>query len=438
MGSAGHHQRSMLPLRHFSDAQHLPGPHVSNSELIHGPLDENLTWNSGNGGAVWGTGARCISNHILPQGLYLSNSPTPQVDHAQERGPTATNLRQSSYQSMQWSSPSLPVVQSMQNQKVTSQVIQVAPVNRPIAAEFAPPPSAPLSDKENVPAVQHVPASKKRARGAGSRSGAMNRRAGGGSDDEIAKLSPASREATQLKLSEVKEDTSTYNLTEDDKLRIVEWLTDEKQWPEMRIKQAIFWVTLSQKILAPPGRITPTQIRNYWSNQAWPKYKAVREMEEHTGGGDGDDDDDEESPSDKYGGFSKKVLEKFKNSVIYEMINKVARDDSTVIRHRDFNSRATISDSSDESTTTPLKKKLKKTESKEDITLNSLLQSAVTTMQMKVELAKRREEREDEDRRRRLNRDEWQRAMMMLEHSNPIVRAEGEALVKELHAQRGM
>ena len=72
----------------------------------------------------------------------------------------------------------------------------------------------------------------------------MNRRAGGGSDEEIAKLPLVAREATQVKLSEVKEEVPTYNLTEDDKIRIVEWLTDEKQWPNMRIKQALFWTTV--------------------------------------------------------------------------------------------------------------------------------------------------------------------------------------------------
>ena len=95
-------------------------------------------------------------------------------------------------------------------------------------------------NKENEPA----PVSRKRVRGAGSRSGAMNRRAGGGSDEEIAKLPLVAREATQVKLSEVKEEVPTYNLTEDDKIRIVEWLTDEKQWPNMRIKQALFWTTV--------------------------------------------------------------------------------------------------------------------------------------------------------------------------------------------------
>lgn len=89
-----------------------------------------------------------------------------------------------------------------------------------------------------------VPVSKKRARGMGSHSGTMNRCNGGGSDDEIAKLTPAAREAAQLKLSEVKDEAATSTLTEDDKIRVVEWLTDKKQWPDMRIKQSIYWVTV--------------------------------------------------------------------------------------------------------------------------------------------------------------------------------------------------
>lgn len=68
-----------------------------------------------------------------------------------------------------------------------------------------------------------APVSKKWARGMGSRSGTMNRCDGGGSDDEIAKLTPAACEAAQLKLSEVKDEAATSTLTEDDKIRVVEW-----------------------------------------------------------------------------------------------------------------------------------------------------------------------------------------------------------------------
>ena len=78
----------------------------------------------------------------------------------------------------------------------------------------------------------------------GSCSGTMNQRDGGGSDDEIAKLTPAAHEAAQLKLSEVKDEAATSTVTEDYKIRVIEWLTDKKQWPDMCIKQSIYWVTV--------------------------------------------------------------------------------------------------------------------------------------------------------------------------------------------------
>lgn len=42
------------------------------------------------------------------------------------------------------------------------------------------------------------------------------------------------------------------------------------------------------------GTITKKQIRNYWDNDVWAKYKAVRALHVHTGGGDGDEDSEEE------------------------------------------------------------------------------------------------------------------------------------------------
>ena len=83
------------------------------------------------------------------------------------------------------------------------------------------------------------------------------------------------REATQLKLSEVKEEASTHSLTEDDKIRIVNWLTDEKQWPNMQIKQAIFWTTVCNLIFQ---RITTisltlsaftTDIKSSWQDYSY-------------------------------------------------------------------------------------------------------------------------------------------------------------------------
>ena len=85
-----------------------------------------------------------------------------------------------------------------------------------------------------------------------------------------------------------------------------------------------------------------TQVRNYWFNQAWEKYKAVRERQEHTGGGDGDADrsldldaDDSDADGDdlavdgskpkrtKKVQFSPQVLDNFENSRIFELIDAV-------------------------------------------------------------------------------------------------------------------
>ena len=39
------------------------------------------------------------------------------------------------------------------------------------------------------------------------------------------------------------------------------------------------------------GRVCPKQIKNFWTGQAWEKYKACEEnLVKHTGGGNGDDD----------------------------------------------------------------------------------------------------------------------------------------------------
>ena len=88
------------------------------------------------------------------------------------------------------------------------------------------------------------------------------------------------------------------------------------------------------------GRLDHAQIRNFWHNQAWPKYKAVWERQEHTGGGDGDEEDDGdevegESLEDdialdgtkrKYTSkkkMSKKVLDEFEASEIFKTIDAV-------------------------------------------------------------------------------------------------------------------
>lgn len=88
------------------------------------------------------------------------------------------------------------------------------------------------------------------------------------------------------------------------------------------------------------GHLNHTQIHNFWHNQAWPKYKAVQEWQEHTGGGDRDEDDDRdevegESVEDDIAldgtkwkhtskkKISKKVLDKFKASELFKTIDAV-------------------------------------------------------------------------------------------------------------------
>ncbi len=94
------------------------------------------------------------------------------------------------------------------------------------------------------------------------------------------------------------------------------------------------YIQISQEVL--DGCATPTQVCNYVLNQAWNKYKACKEWEEHTGEGDGDVDhkvgenDDEEALDEKKprpkwkkgalpGNYLLKVLQAFKESKVYEL-----------------------------------------------------------------------------------------------------------------------
>ena len=93
------------------------------------------------------------------------------------------------------------------------------------------------------------------------------------------------------------------------------------------------------------GEFTPQQCKNYWSNNAWAKYKAVRHREKHTGGGDGDADrmepnsnaDSEDifnTPAQRKEAkrkraqqrkneFSQAVLDEFEQSEMYRLIDEV-------------------------------------------------------------------------------------------------------------------
>ncbi|KAF8152558.1 hypothetical protein B0H34DRAFT_861765 [Crassisporium funariophilum] len=312
----------------------------------------------------------------------------------------------------------------------------------------------------------------KKPKGQGSKSGSQNRRGGGGSDNEITKLGLKDRQAAELKMpgksNEKKEveAKASVGLSDEDKLTVVRWITQEERWKDWKLKQHGYWITLSNNVLKLPGQILALQIKNYFTNQAWEKYKAVRERQVHTGGGDGDakrvdalsssndkdSDSDQEEPTEtgkrKCKGrekFSQTVLDEFEKSEIFKLIDAVANKDITVIRPRDYNSHMPISD--DE---TPMKKcRLQRSASKDSDSLDSpshgqYLKQAVEAISKKLE-KERREAAEQAERQelakqklaleeRESHGREWERALQMIEHANAQVRAAGERLLAKLSA----
>ena len=105
--------------------------------------------------------------------------------------------------------------------------------------------------KENtvpVPLTQEPPPIKgvKRRKGSGSKAGPLSRRDEGESDEEIQELDVKQLKGAQLKPK--KEDTAsvqTRRLKSDDRLKIVEYITDETRWPDLKIKQAVYWAEVS-------------------------------------------------------------------------------------------------------------------------------------------------------------------------------------------------
>ena len=92
--------------------------------------------------------------------------------------------------------------------------------------------------------------------GTGSKSGAANRRDGGGSDDEIAKLSIDAKKAAKLKFKkeasvakaeklEFEEDLKPETLLESNKLKIVQYVTDDWQWSQFHVNQNKIWSDMS-------------------------------------------------------------------------------------------------------------------------------------------------------------------------------------------------
>ncbi|KAG1732434.1 uncharacterized protein EDB91DRAFT_1349084 [Suillus paluster] len=301
---------------------------------------------------------------------------------------------------------------------------------------------------------------KTRTKGAGSKSGPAGRRDHGGSDSEIAKLSPEAIKDSKIK-TPVKSE-SIRGLTDDNKVKVVEYVTSPERWPSFKVNQAHYWNNISGNLLK--GRVTSEQVRNFWHGQAWEKYKAVREREEHTGGGDGDEDgsDAECKPLSAKkrkrgsGEFSAKVLDEFAKSKIYQLIDAVARNDESVIRHREYHSATPLSDED----ASPMKKRIKRSESYDGDT-SQLLQQVIGRIEERdkrqaqldannIELAQKKDKRDEEERaehceaaarqaeceRQDAFDKQWDRCMLMVGNTNPRVHAYGEKLLDELMGER--
>ncbi|KAG2112865.1 hypothetical protein DEU56DRAFT_762003 [Suillus clintonianus] len=239
----------------------------------------------------------------------------------------------------------------------------------------------------------------KSMRGTGSKSGEGNRRTSGNSDDEISKLAESQLGRAGLKLEpeglgaapvetpvKLEGATSGRAFSDEDKLKAVKYITSPEVWPTFKLTQTTTFTYIACVLLK--GRVDHAQIRNFWHNQAWPKYKAVRERQEHTGGGDGDEDGEGDELDGECGNIveddvaldgtkrkrtskkkvSKKVLDEFEASEIFRAIDAV----------HDINSSESISD--DE---TPPKKRMHKSASFEanDISdTSTLLRDMMGTM----------------------------------------------------------
>ena len=102
-----------------------------------------------------------------------------------------------------------------------------------------------------TPAKTPAPSSKKRAAGKGSKSGEGNRRDGGDSDEEIAKLTKAQMDAAAVKIDmkDIKPENPR-GLSEKDKLAAVQYIVAPEQWPDFRLTQATIFIHVSLTFIA--------------------------------------------------------------------------------------------------------------------------------------------------------------------------------------------
>ncbi|KAF8982654.1 hypothetical protein BDQ17DRAFT_1549157 [Cyathus striatus] len=250
---------------------------------------------------------------------------------------------------------------------------------------------------------------------AGAKSGQRNRRAGGASDTEIMKLSEKDMDLASLKAAKPRLKSKRVSKTAPAGdlagLWGQRWLCwagpivicaeiedrhlyrDEERWPRFKLNKHSVYVKIANEVLShdeTDGAVSVEVIRNYWINNAWAKYKAVKEREKHTGGGDGDDATQSAvaiSAGNKRkkteAGFSAQVLEEFQNSDIFKIIDAVAYADVDVVREEDVNSRSNVSDSEIEDVIP--RKRPKRSPSNESISgHHRLLSEAVDAIKQKA------------------------------------------------------
>ncbi|KAF8995361.1 hypothetical protein BDQ17DRAFT_1430411 [Cyathus striatus] len=330
--------------------------------------------------------------------------------------------------------------------------------------------------------------------GAGSKSGPRNRRVAGASDDEIMKLGDGAQQAATLPKPQLHKaskegmkkgskmvnkagkevetvavaskegvdwsesqdegsgaggDSSTgpYNsdevntqLTEEDKLKIIKFITTPEHWVRFKLnKRSVFIKRASHVVSGKDMKI----IKNYWSLNVIPKYKAVREWEKHTGGGDSDDEDDD--CKKMVFGYSKWVLKQFKESEIFILIDAIAHDDDDIERCRNYNSINPLSDNEDDHSLKHLKRSLgiEHSSSSESVAVEVIkkkAQSSATIACENLELARKHDQCEEEERQ------EWQKVvdlemrnktlevvMRMLAHEDESMRKMGKEMMDDLY-----
>ncbi|OAX35524.1 WD40 repeat-like protein [Rhizopogon vinicolor AM-OR11-026] len=317
--------------------------------------------------------------------------------------------------------------------------------------------------------------------GRGSKSGEGSRRVNGTSDNEVFKLTETLLAEAELALKTAAsgdvlvKPESKRGLTDEEKLTTVKYITSPEVWYRFWLDQGTVFTTLAHKTL--DNRVTHAQVRNYWWNRAWEKYKQVKEMEKHTGGDGGADDridtqsGDEDVEDVDMGGifaldgmkrkegvtkakFARHTLEAFKKTQIFRLIDEVAYNDATVDRIYDADSSYTISISDDEVPPMKSARKSASLDSDAYTEITTLLRNMMGLMrdrdkrqarldQLNMELALKHEQVKHTEHQatthfkevqeaHKERAEQWVRAGEMLQHPNSLIQKQGERLAKRL------